>query len=164
MSKEINMITKVDTKELRELHGKASKGEWAWHWRADDKLWPGSIYAKGDSTALAVAMCPRYRSQEHNNGWENDAALVVAMKNSLPALLDELDARRQQAMNLTPKQLREMLAAAEAISGGDEDYQVAFSYAPEPFEGEGGERPAGWYAYDPEYPQEGSIDIEGMEP
>ncbi len=59
-------------------------GPWQWHWRFEDDIATGSVFSEQwPGMAYAVAMCPRYQTQEL---WEADAKLIVAARDMLKAL------------------------------------------------------------------------------
>lgn len=68
-------------------------GPWKWHWRFEDGIATGSIFAaQWSGPAYAVAMCPRYQTKER---WTADAQLISAA----PDLFEALQALELQALH-----------------------------------------------------------------
>ena len=75
-------------KELRELLEKASEREWMYSCGSVDGGVGGIYFEERPGQAYSVARQPRYQSKQQ---WEIDAALICAMKNALPSLLDKVE-------------------------------------------------------------------------
>lgn len=92
----MNPTPTTDTQRLRELLAAATQGE--------HKILGGIVYVSGIPENLAIF--------EH----EGDGILHIALRNAVPALLDELDSLRTKAAKLT--------AALDAIFDGAENPEV----------------------------------------
>ena len=63
---------------------KFTSGPWRWHWRFEEGVATGSVFSEPrPGHAYAVAMCPRYQSEDQ---WRADAALIAAAPCMLEAL------------------------------------------------------------------------------
>lgn len=76
----------IDTEELRRLTREATPGPWKWGWTTDLTSPPTKRFTK-DSYTVEPAVCATSRLK----GGFDDAALLVAMRNALPALLDRME-------------------------------------------------------------------------
>ena len=79
------MIAKEDIAKLRELNARATPGPW----HDEFKFWEGCAVAgyTGKKKEPFIVFSPNMNMPN----WKNDQALVIAMRNMLPALLDEIE-------------------------------------------------------------------------
>lgn len=79
----------TDTAKLRELLAKATPGEWKSAAREGDD-WDSVVYLPG--TPYEICQC--FHDESNVEECDANTQLIVALKNHLPALLDEVDALR----------------------------------------------------------------------
>jgi hypothetical protein len=99
----MNRIANAEISELRDLLSKATQGKWEAGHLADDEMKCNCryVFSEGHLGGIAEVYvdngrnvsdggndCPEFDEAKAN------LALIVAMKNALPALLDEVESRR----------------------------------------------------------------------
>lgn len=99
-------VAQAEIDNLRDLLGKATQGDWHAGHLADDDHPCGCRYVLSEGYMGAVATVDVGNGLPISEGG-NDAppldeakanlALIAAMKNALPGLLDEVEARRERA-------------------------------------------------------------------
>lgn len=89
-------MTRVDTARLRELLAKATPGEWK-HYRRKPTKKEWQIDAVDDANGDAVVHRTGFdASPLRQKAKAANAALIVALRNAAPALLDEVEALRAE--------------------------------------------------------------------
>lgn len=119
-------MTQIERAELRELLGKATPGEWD-YWHRDMMFSQYNSIGFGNFDALI------YGDKQRNVGptmRRSDAALIVATRNALPALLNELDSKEQEiadlkAVNSTLREKLRILRPVELTGDSAQSFALA---------------------------------------